>query len=177
MYFQKCQDLDLIPYPHALPKPKTEKLKILSKQASLDCFIKATPNIKWACTMSYWYHTSFQHGFTFNFWPCIKPNYIKHWHLICQGFASFHQLSAPNILDLTAINQHVRGGGGVAAAPHVEWLSAPRSNFSAISGSILPHPPPQFGCLPGLCFSCTQLPGTWHLACPFHIGAPPIAAG
>src|SRR5882724_9831588 len=48
MYIQKCQELEVNPNPHALPKPDTEHTKGLSKQGSLNSFIEATPNIKWS---------------------------------------------------------------------------------------------------------------------------------
>jgi hypothetical protein len=48
MYIQKCQELEVVPDPHALPKLETERAKGLSKQASLDSFVEATPNIRWS---------------------------------------------------------------------------------------------------------------------------------
>src|SRR5882724_5041136 len=48
MYIQKCQELEVYPNPHALPKPDTEHTIGLSKQGSLNSFIEATPNIKWS---------------------------------------------------------------------------------------------------------------------------------
>jgi hypothetical protein len=48
MYIQKCRELEIAPDPRALPKSETEKPEGLSKQASLDSFIEATPNVKWS---------------------------------------------------------------------------------------------------------------------------------
>jgi hypothetical protein len=48
MYIQKCRELDIAPDPCALPKQETQKPEGLSKQASLDSFIEATPNVKWS---------------------------------------------------------------------------------------------------------------------------------
>jgi hypothetical protein len=48
MYLQKCRELEIDPDERALPKPETEKPAGLSKQASLDSFVEAPPNVKWS---------------------------------------------------------------------------------------------------------------------------------
>jgi hypothetical protein len=48
MYTQKCRELEIDPDARALPKQVAGPPGGLSKQASLDNFIEATPNVKWS---------------------------------------------------------------------------------------------------------------------------------